>query len=224
MNPLTNHPMMIPPSGHVAGVWCRTDATRGVHKAPGQRGRARHQRPGLPDHARRAGRPQPGRHQLHPLVHGPRHPHLGRAHAVERSRVALPQRPAPVQLRQRVDHRGHAVVGVRAERPAPVAAAQGRRCRTSSRASGATGALFGATPGEAFFVKCDAETNPPENIEAGQVTVEIGISPVKPAEFVVFRISQFTAGAEAARSHLVGLDGPGGVSGHVADSTKRSAR
>ena len=34
MNPLTNQPMLVPPSGHVAGVWCRTDATRGVHKAP----------------------------------------------------------------------------------------------------------------------------------------------------------------------------------------------
>ena len=34
MNPLTNQPMLIPPSGHVAGVWCRTDSTRGVHKAP----------------------------------------------------------------------------------------------------------------------------------------------------------------------------------------------
>ncbi len=52
-----------------------------------------------------------------------------------------------------------------------------------------------ATPDEAFYVKCDAETNPPEIIEAGQVIVEIGIAPVKPAEFVVFRISQYTAGA-----------------------------
>jgi phage tail sheath protein FI len=34
MDPLTNQPMMVPPSGHVAGVWCRTDGTRGVHKAP----------------------------------------------------------------------------------------------------------------------------------------------------------------------------------------------
>src|SRR3954468_15808391 len=34
MDPLTNKPMMVPPSGHVAGLWCRTDATRGVHKAP----------------------------------------------------------------------------------------------------------------------------------------------------------------------------------------------
>jgi uncharacterized protein len=57
------------------------------------------------------------------------------------------------------------------------------------------GALFGATPEQAFFVKCDAETNPPEVIEAGQVICEIGIAPVKPAEFVVFRLSQYSAGA-----------------------------
>jgi phage tail sheath protein FI len=57
------------------------------------------------------------------------------------------------------------------------------------------GALFGATPDEAFYVKCDGETNPPDVIDAGQVVMEIGISPVKPAEFVIFRISQYTAGA-----------------------------
>jgi uncharacterized protein len=47
-------------------------------------------------------------------------------------------------------------------------------------------------------VKCDKETNPPELIEAGQVTTEVGIAPVKPAEFVVFQISQYTAGEGAA--------------------------
>ena len=61
------------------------------------------------------------------------------------------------------------------------------------------GALFGATPEQAFFVKCDEETNPPDVIEAGQVVVEIGIAPVKPAEFVIFRISQFTGGARRGR-------------------------
>lgn len=53
-----------------------------------------------------------------------------------------------------------------------------------------TGALAGANKDEAFFVKCDASTNPQENIDAGIVTVEIGIAPVKPAEFIVFKISQ----------------------------------
>jgi phage tail sheath protein FI len=58
------------------------------------------------------------------------------------------------------------------------------------------GALFGATPEEAFFVKCDAETNPFEEIDAGRVTTVIGMAPVKPAEFIVFQISQYAAGNE----------------------------
>ena len=57
---------------------------------------------------------------------------------------------------------------------------------------------LGATPSQAFYVKCDAETNPPEVIEAGQVICEIGIAPVKPAEFVIFRLSQFTGGSGEA--------------------------
>jgi phage tail sheath protein FI len=56
------------------------------------------------------------------------------------------------------------------------------------------GALFGMTPAEAFYVKCDDETNPSEGIDAGQVVCEIGIAPVKPAEFVIFRLSQFSGG------------------------------
>jgi hypothetical protein len=53
-----------------------------------------------------------------------------------------------------------------------------------------SGALFGRTPEEAFYVKCDAETNPPDIREIGQVVTEIGIAIVRPAEFVIFRISQ----------------------------------
>lgn len=60
------------------------------------------------------------------------------------------------------------------------------------------GALFGASPEEAFYVKCDAETNPPDSIDLGRLVVEIGVSPVKPAEFVIFRISQWRGGAAAA--------------------------
>jgi uncharacterized protein len=58
------------------------------------------------------------------------------------------------------------------------------------------GALFGATPDEAFFVKCDAETNPPDLVDKGQVNVQIGIAPVKPAEFVIFSISQYSGGGQ----------------------------
>jgi len=56
------------------------------------------------------------------------------------------------------------------------------------------GALFGLTPDEAFYVKCDRETNIAETIDAGMVICEIGIAPVKPAEFVVFRLAQFSGG------------------------------
>jgi phage tail sheath protein FI len=53
------------------------------------------------------------------------------------------------------------------------------------------GALFGSTPQEAFYVKCDDETNPPEERDLGKVTTEIGVAIVEPAEFVIFRISQW---------------------------------
>jgi len=53
-----------------------------------------------------------------------------------------------------------------------------------------SGALFGATPQEAFYVKCDEETNPKELRDLGYCVIEVGIAPVKPAEFVVFRVSQ----------------------------------
>ncbi len=59
--------------------------------------------------------------------------------------------------------------------------------------------MVGATPAQAFFVKCDAETNPPEVIDAGRLVVEIGIAPVKPAEFIIFRIGQWSGGVEVEK-------------------------
>ncbi|MCK4796035.1 MAG: phage tail sheath family protein [Spirochaetes bacterium] len=59
-----------------------------------------------------------------------------------------------------------------------------------------SGALFGDSAEEAFFVRCDDELNPPESIDAGYVICEIGIAPAKPAEFVVFRIAQKARGEE----------------------------
>lgn len=61
-----------------------------------------------------------------------------------------------------------------------------------------SGALFGATPEQAFFVKCDEETNPKELRDLGYCIIEVGMAPVKPAEFVVFRISQLQDGAGSA--------------------------
>ncbi|PJF40602.1 MAG: phage tail sheath family protein [Chloroflexi bacterium] len=52
------------------------------------------------------------------------------------------------------------------------------------------GALFGTSPEQAFFVKCDFETNPPADRENGIVRTIVGVAIVRPAEFVVFEISQ----------------------------------
>ena len=52
-------------------------------------------------------------------------------------------------------------------------------------------ALVGNTPEEAFYVRCDTNTNPQENIDNGLVTIEVGICPVKPAEFVLINIQQY---------------------------------
>ena len=62
------------------------------------------------------------------------------------------------------------------------------------------GKLFGGVPQEAFYVKCDAETNPQEMIDLGRLYVEIGINPVKPAEFVIVRMGQWSGGSSASEA------------------------
>ncbi|WP_457635903.1 phage tail sheath subtilisin-like domain-containing protein [Persephonella sp.] len=58
------------------------------------------------------------------------------------------------------------------------------------------GALMGSTPEEAFFVKCDETTMTPDDINNGRLICEVGIAPVKPAEFVIIKIAQLTASAK----------------------------
>jgi len=57
------------------------------------------------------------------------------------------------------------------------------------------GAFAGKSPEESFYAKCDEDTNPPELVEQGIVTCEIGIVPPKPAEFVVFNVLIYPEGA-----------------------------
>ncbi len=59
-----------------------------------------------------------------------------------------------------------------------------------------SGALMGLTPEEAFFVKCDRTTMTQDDIDNGRLIVMIGVAPVKPAEFVIFRIAQWTNNSE----------------------------
>ncbi|MEG3936003.1 phage tail sheath C-terminal domain-containing protein, partial [Microcoleus sp. T3_B1] len=59
------------------------------------------------------------------------------------------------------------------------------------------GALQGRTPQEAFYIKCDSETNPPEMRDIGTVVTEIGLAPTKPNEFIVVRLIHGTAGVNS---------------------------
>jgi phage tail sheath protein FI len=56
------------------------------------------------------------------------------------------------------------------------------------------GGLRGAVPSQAFYVKCDAETNPQSAIDNGQVNIEVGVALQRPAEFVIIKIGQFDGG------------------------------
>jgi Bacteriophage tail sheath protein len=193
-DPLSNQPLLIPPSGHVAGVWARTDGARGVHKAPanevvlGANGLSFQV-----THSEQGSLNQNGVNCIRAFP--------GRGIRVWGART-LSSDPEWRYLNVRRLFNFVAASILRGTQWA-VFEPNDERLWLQLRIAAAnfltltwrSGALFGSTPNEAFYVKCDAETNPPEVREAGQVVVEIGIAPVKPAEFVIFRLSQYTAGA-----------------------------
>jgi phage tail sheath protein FI len=194
MDPLTRRPIMVPPSGHMAGVWARTDNTRGVHKAPanevvlGVNGLAFQI-----THEEQGGLNQRGINCIRSFP--------GRGIRVWGART-LSSDPEwrYLNVRRLFNYISESIMeGTQWAVFEPNDERLWIRLRISVSSfltrTWREGALFGATPDEAFYVKCDAETNPPDVIDAGQVVMEIGISPVKPAEFVIFRISQYTAGA-----------------------------
>jgi hypothetical protein len=197
MNPLTRRPIMVPPSGHVAGVWCRVDGNRGVHKAPANEVILGANGLGFQvTQAEQGGLNQVGINCIRAFP--------GRGIRIWGART-LSSDPEwrYINVRRLFNYIAESImVGTQWSVFEP----NDQTLWTSLRISASnfltrtwrSGALFGATPSEAFFVKCDAETNPPDVIEAGQVVCEIGIAPVKPAEFVIFRLSQFTGGGGEA--------------------------
>ena len=197
MDPLTGFPRLVPPCGHVAGVWARTDSTRGVHKAPANEGILGIA--GLGFQVTDAEQGDLNRSGLNCIRSFP-----GRGIRVWGART-LSRDPEWRYINVRrlfiyisdsiMQGTQWAVFEPNDERLwIQLQIAVTNFLTISWR----NGALFGGKPEDAFYVKCDAETNPPELIEAGQVTTEVAIAPVKPAEFVVFRISQYTAGEGAA--------------------------
>src|SRR4051794_4817113 len=199
MNPLTNQPMMVPPSGHVAGLWCRTDATRGVHKAPANEVVMGANGLGFQiTQAEQGGLNKVGINCIRAFP--------GRGIRVWGARtMSSDPEWRYINVRRLFNYVSESIMeGTQWSVFEP----NDEKLWIQLRIAASNfltrvwndGALFGSTPDQAFYVKCDSETNPPEVIEAGQVICEIGIAPVKPAEFVVFRLSQFSGGEGAAVS------------------------
>ena len=91
--------------------------------------------------------------------------------------------------------KSHAVGGVRAEQRAALGNDPADASRTSSSRCWRTGALLGTKPEEAFFVRCDRTTMTQNDLDNGRLICLIGVAPTNPAEFVIFRIGQWTADA-----------------------------
>ena len=186
-----------PPSGHIAGIYGRTDARRGVHKAPAnetvagalgvQRMVSRDEQGILNDAGVNVIRFFPssgirvwGARTLADPASEWRYVPVRRLvnmikESIENGTAWTVFEPNDTTLWKSVE----------------------RNVRAFLTTLWREGALMGETPEAAFFVRCDSETNTQADIDAGRLICEIGIAPVKPAEFIVFRIGMITAEQEA---------------------------
>jgi phage tail sheath protein FI len=189
-DPFLNRAILIPPSGYMAGIWARNDNTRGVHKAPaneivqGAVGLGYVLTKGEQDTLNPNGvnciRAFPGRGIR---VWG------ARTVSSDPSWRYINVRRFFNMVEKSIERATQWVVF---EPNDPFLWARVRRdVGAFLLTQWSAGALFGASPGDAFYVKCDEELNPPESRDLGRLIIEIGMCPVKPAEFVIFRISQW---------------------------------
>ncbi|MGK7924984.1 MAG: phage tail sheath subtilisin-like domain-containing protein [Spirulina sp.] len=190
-DPASDSSIYIPPSGHIAGVYARVDGQRGVHKAP-----ANETILGALDlkynlsKAKQDGLNPDGINCIRKLngnirVWGART--LGGDANTEFKYVNIRRHFS--YLRDSIDKGTQWTVFE--PNDSELWAKIRRNIGAFLLMEWRKGALFGTTPQDAFYVKCDAETNPPEVRDLGQVVTEIGLAVVKPAEFVIFRLSQW---------------------------------
>jgi hypothetical protein len=181
---------MVPPSGHVVGIYNRTDSERGVHKAP-----ANEIVRGAIELELQVSRGE--QDTLNPIGVNCIRTFPGRGIRVWGARTLssdgswryINVRRLFIVVEASID------IGMQWVVFEPNDMMLWARVRRDVGAFLSTiwssGALFGLTSGDAYYVKCDEELNPPEIRDLGQLIVEIGMAPVKPAEFVIFRISQW---------------------------------
>jgi phage tail sheath protein FI len=192
VDPLTNRPLMVPPSGHVAGLWCRSDATRGVHKAPANEvvlGAY-----GLGFQVTQAEQGGLNRVGINCIRAFP-----GRGIRIWGART-LSSDPEwrYINHRRLVSYISESIMdaiqwaafepndpGLWLQLRVAAASILTRLWRN--------GALLGGSPEQAFFVRCDDTLNGSEEVAAGQVSLEVGLALVRPAEFIVCRLALFGA-------------------------------
>lgn len=191
----------VPPTGHVAGVMARTDAERGVWKAPaGIQAVVK----GALDLAYK---PTPGEiattfgNQINHIVQMD-----GAGICIMGARtIASDSRFRYANVRRYLNYLEASLLqGTTWVINEPNDAVLWKSIYASVRGFLLTdmhrGAFKSRTPSRAFFVKCDAELNTDEEIEAGNVITEVGVAVNKPAEFVIFRVSQWEGGGTVVES------------------------
>lgn len=192
-DPVTKKARLTPPSGMIAGAYAYTDASRGVHKAPA--GIAE----GYLDLALGVERTVTRKEQelLNPAgINVIRSLPAGiciwgaRTVATDGEWQYINIRRLFIYLEKSIEQGSRWVVF---EPNDPILWGKVKRNLTAFLLRlWRDGALSGSSPEEAFFVKVDADNNPPEVRDSGQLIIEVGVAPVKPAEFVVIRVSQMT--------------------------------
>ena len=187
-------PILIPPSGHMMGMWCRTDQERGIFKAPAN---------DTPRGVIGLGYETNMREQelLNPLgINCIRNfANYNRGFKVWGARTLVEPDNAQwryISVRRLMSYIEKSIeIGTQwvvfEPNDQDLWARVSRTVSNFLERLWREGALFGGSPEESFFVKCDASLNTPETMMLGRLYIEVCVCPVRPAEFVIFRISQW---------------------------------
>lgn len=198
-DPLSQQNIRVPPTGHIAGIFARSDIERGVHKAPANeivRGATELEFP-ITREAQGILNPR-GVNCIRDFRPDRRGIRLWGARTMSDDPMwkYVNVRRLFIYIEESIDEGTQWVVF---EPNDYLLWDQVRRTiRNFLVRVWKSGALMGLTEEEAFFVKCDRTTMTQDDIDNGRLICLIGIAPVKPAEFVIFRIFQFTAEANQA--------------------------
>ncbi|CAG0986331.1 MAG: Phage tail sheath protein [Candidatus Methanoperedens nitroreducens] len=196
IDPLTNKGKLIPPGGHMAGIYARSDVERGVHKAP-----ANEVVRGAMDLEFQITKGEQG-------ILNPRGVNVIRAFPGRGIRIWGARTLSSDALWKYINVRRLFIFveeSIEEGTQWVVFEPNDEKLWARVRATitqfltrvWRDGALMGTKPEEAFFVKCDRTTMTQDDIDNGRLICIIGIAPVKPAEFVIFRIAQWAGGSSA---------------------------